>query len=94
MLKYLLDSNFKVRLSEFDEIWAVRYFTQFHRNPTYDEQCIEHKNIILDFIEKNSNMNHILDRIYKLGRSKQFLDRIFNEDLLRLNIKINIINNI
>ena len=49
---------------------GVRYFTQFHRNP-HDEQRIEHKNIILDFIEK-IHMNHILDRIYKIRRSKQF----------------------
>ena len=92
LLKFLLDLNYKVKLSEYDEIWAVRHFDAQSRNPTYLEQYSEHKDTMIKFIEKNYNYDMILQRVFRLGRSKLFLDKVFDEEIMQLSIKINIYN--
>ena len=88
LLKYLLDLDFFVKLSEYDGIWATRYFNNTERNPFYLEQYYQHRNIIIDNIEKNISYTELLNIVYGIGRDKFFLDNILDNDFIKLSIKL------
>ena len=86
LIKYILDKNYLVKLSEYDGVWAVRHYHTSRRNPFFLEQVYQDRKSVINIITNQKNYSKILECVYYLGRDKTFLDSVFMNYILQIKI--------